>query len=194
MARTGIRPSAPEALKAKCCECCASYGDGRYLDCQVRSCPLYYRMPYRKLEPDLSWVFGKWTRSHRNHRLALGLSEEEYIKQHIYGLRGKIKLGFPAVFRAKCYRCCNDFFDGRVDCNIRDCSLYYWMPYRKSTPKLDWIFDLPYTRKHNERRILENLSREEYIQRYIAKVIEDDDDTEDEPEEPRPIRKVRRLL
>lgn len=185
MGRTGIRPSASEALKAKCCECCAAYGDGRYTDCEVRSCPLYHRMPYRKSQPDFHWVYGKWTRSHVQARLALGLSEEEYIAQHIIMPNGKIKLGFPALFRAKCYRCCNDFYDGRVDCNITDCPIYYWMPYRKNIPTLDWHFDLPYTKRHNERRILENLTREQYIQKYIAKVA---------IEEPRRIIKVRRLL
>jgi len=195
MARTGIRPSAPEALKAKCCECCASYGDGRYADCEVRICPLYYRMPYRKHKPDFSWIFGKWTKSHRQQRIALGLTEQQYIDNHIIKPNGKISLGFPTLFRAKCYRCCNDFYDGRVDCNMPDCSIYYWMPYRKHTPTLDWLFDLPYTRRHIERRILENLTREEYIAKYIAKTVQEElEDDDDDPEPPPRIRKVRRLL
>jgi len=185
MRRTGIRPPAPEALKAKCCECCAAYGDGRYTDCEVRLCPLYHRMPYRKTKPNFSWVFGKWTRRHHQNRLALALTEEQYIQQHIIRPNGKIALGFTTLFRAKCYRCCNDFYDGRVDCNIPDCPIYYWMPYRRDIARLDWLFDLPYTRRHNERRVLENLTREQYIQKYIAKV---------ETENQQPTRKVRKLL
>lgn len=169
MARTGIRPSAPEALKAKCCECCASYLDGRFIDCQTMSCPLYIRMPYRSHEPDLNWVFGKWTRRYRDHRLAINISKTDYINKYIYKESGKLNLGYPHLFRAKCYRCCGDFLDGRVDCNLRECSLYYWMPYRKETPKFNWIFDLPYTNRHKMRLLAENLTRNQYINLYIAK-------------------------
>jgi hypothetical protein len=33
----------------------ANFVDGRR-DCAMPSCPIYYWMPYRKLEPDLSWA------------------------------------------------------------------------------------------------------------------------------------------
>lgn len=193
MGRTGIRPPSPEALKAKCCECCASYGDGRYVDCEIRVCPLYHRMPYRNLTPDYSWVFDKWTQSYRHQQLALGLTEQQFIEHHIIRPDGKINIGFTKLFRAKCYRCCGNFFDGRVDCKMVNCSLYYWMPYRKHEPTLDWMFDLPYTRKHNDKMIIENLTRSEYINKYILKsnsVSEDDEESESTP----PPRKVRRLL
>ena len=35
-----------EAILAKCCRCQGLYADGKR-DCEVTSCPLYFRMPYR---------------------------------------------------------------------------------------------------------------------------------------------------
>ena len=117
------RPSLPEVFKAKCCECCAYYSDARYLDCGIRDCPMYFHMPYRKSQPDYSWVFGKWTSKHSKARLALGLSEAEYITRHIIKPNGKPTIGRIAMIRAKCYRCCGDFADGRIDCDIPGCTL-----------------------------------------------------------------------
>ena len=31
--------------------------------------------------------------------------------------------------RAKCAECSSDYADGRVDCEIEGCSLYWWQPY-----------------------------------------------------------------
>lgn len=31
--------------------------------------------------------------------------------------------------KSKCKDCMSDYVDGRLDCEIPDCSLYYWMPY-----------------------------------------------------------------
>ena len=31
---------------------------------------------------------------------------------------------------AKCKECCSDYIDGRLDCELSDCSLYFWMPYK----------------------------------------------------------------
>jgi hypothetical protein len=42
------------------------------------------------------------------------------------------------AIKAKCKDCMSDYVDGRLDCEIPDCSLYYWMPYgqlRKSRNK-----------------------------------------------------------
>ncbi len=33
--------------------------------------------------------------------------------------------------REKCKSCMCDYVDGRLDCEIEDCSLYFWMPYGK---------------------------------------------------------------
>ena len=43
------------AILAQCHECLGHYTDGLQ-DCENRRCSLYSWMPYRKLEPDLSWT------------------------------------------------------------------------------------------------------------------------------------------
>ena len=169
MPRTGIRPSVPEAIKALCCDCCAAYSDGRYSDCTIVQCPIYHKMPYRSLPPNYDWVFDGWTDQHEQKRRILRLSNLEYIEEHIIKPNGKLTIGSTSLFRAKCYDCCGNFYDGRYDCQVTKCPIYYWMPYRKLIPNLEWIFELPYTRKHNIKRKLENLTREEYILKYIAK-------------------------
>jgi hypothetical protein len=169
--KTGIRPPSSDAIRAKCCECRAGYADGRSFDCKVCKCPLYPKSKTRRLKPDFSWVFSKWRRSHEEKRQSLGLTQEQYIKKFVVKSNGKCSFGNPTLFRAKCYECCNNFVDGRVDCCMFDCSLYYWMPYREQEhiPDLNWLFDVQYTNKHRNRRIIENLSREEYIARFINK-------------------------
>lgn len=171
------RPSLPEAFKAKCCECCAYYADARRADCLIRDCPMYFHMPYRTHPPDYSWVFGKWTSKHSKARLAFGLSEAEYIEQHIIKPNGKPAIGRIAMIRAKCYRCCGDFYDRRQDCQIQGCTIYSWMPYREMEPTFDWIFDSTHTKKHNVRRMAEGLTRDEYLDKYLAnsRIVENDD-------------------
>lgn len=51
-------PPFRSAIEHKCHNCCAEYADG-HKDCEVPTCALYFFMPYRKLEPDLSWQ--SWT-------------------------------------------------------------------------------------------------------------------------------------
>jgi hypothetical protein len=36
-----------EAIKAKCCDCCGGYADGRF-SCEDPACPLFNYMPHRK--------------------------------------------------------------------------------------------------------------------------------------------------
>lgn len=45
--------SRKQAMLLKCWDCTGNYADGMK-DCEVRMCPLYQWMPYRKKEPDLS--------------------------------------------------------------------------------------------------------------------------------------------
>lgn len=170
MTKTGIRPPAPDAYKALCCICTCYYADGRYIDCEIQSCPFYIRFPRRLLTPDISWIFGKWSKKHESARRALGLTQKQYVDQYII-VDGKYKIGYTSMFRAKCFRCCAYFHDGRFDCEICDCPIYYWMPYRKLLPNLNWLFDLPYTRRHMEKARFERLTNDEYIQKYIAKPI-----------------------
>jgi|WetSurMetagenome_2_1015567.scaffolds.fasta_scaffold23149_2 hypothetical protein len=48
------RPSLKQAVLHKCHRCCGFYSDGRK-DCEITECPLYFFMPYREKEPDMSW-------------------------------------------------------------------------------------------------------------------------------------------
>ena len=50
-----MKPTRARSMRMKCAECMHWHADGLF-DCQVRSCPIYSWMPYRRLEPDLSWV------------------------------------------------------------------------------------------------------------------------------------------
>ena len=43
-----------------------------------------------------------------------------------------------AIF-SKCYECTNEYLDGRYDCEIPECPLYPYMPYKHNKPpKFDW--------------------------------------------------------
>ena len=39
----------------------------------------------------------------------------------------------------QCHMCMGHYADGKVDCEVVDCSLYPWMPYRKKEPDLKWL-------------------------------------------------------
>jgi len=34
------------------------------------------------------------------------------------------------AIKANCKDCMSDYQDGRLDCEIPSCSLYFWMPYK----------------------------------------------------------------
>jgi len=139
------------------------------------------------------WLFGKWRKSYEQQRRALGLTQEEYINQFIIKGKNKFNIGYTAMFRAKCFRCMGNFYDGRADCDIPSCPIYYWMPYREKDPDLNWLFDLPYTRKHRDRCKFDKISREEYIAKYIAKGDVEIEEPEDKDEKIVKVRKVRTL-
>lgn len=164
----GYRPSTNEAIKAKCCECCAQYDDGRK-DCEHFNCPLYYKMPYAKYHPEFDWIFVNTGNKYIKRFNISSLSKEEFIKTYIYDFdNGKIKIPVTHIIRAKCFSCCNNFRQpgiekGRIECSIKNCSLYYWAPYRKQFPEYDWMFDLNYTSRHRTQLLISNISREKYI-------------------------------
>lgn len=54
------------------------------------------------------------------------------------------------AMRAKCFDCCGDMIDGRVDCQIVKCPLYYWQPYRRLTPDLSWQEEGTHLRKNRQ--------------------------------------------
>lgn len=48
-------PTRTQACLETCHQCMGNYSDGKQ-DCENPRCPLYYFMPYRKLEADLWWM------------------------------------------------------------------------------------------------------------------------------------------
>ena len=60
-------------------------------------------------------------------RAKLAAGKNEYQK-FLEG--GKITLG--QAVKAKCFDCCGYYEDGKVDCGVRDCPLYPWMPFGKA--------------------------------------------------------------
>lgn len=49
------RPPKREIIRATCFKCMGDLADGRF-DCEVVDCPFYHWQPYRRLDPDFSWV------------------------------------------------------------------------------------------------------------------------------------------
>jgi hypothetical protein len=168
------RPSITEAIKAFCCECLNNYADRRR-DCENIKCPLYSRHQFRKKAPDLNWVFDNWSKKHQNKIERLKISKAEYITNFVWN-NNKSKVGTRDPLRAKCYYCMNGYLQvgeaGRIDCEITNCPIYFWMPYRKKEVCYNWMFDSTYTKKHERNRIILNVSRKEYIQILINKRLE----------------------
>lgn len=185
--KTGPRPSSTLAVKSKCCDCRGGYLDGRQVDCKVTRCPLYKKMPYRTNPPDYVWVFGKYTSRHINKMKEMKCGAIEYIKTNL--ANRKSWPGIGDMFRAKCFDCCNNFADKPVDkteeekggrgydCQVTECPLYWWQPYRKLTPSYDWILDLECNKKHETAMIINCMTREEYLESLLGT---DKDDAEDD--------------
>lgn len=71
-------------------------------------------------------------------RLAdLDLDDKSEDEIEVDDLRGP-RPGLREACRNKCFDCCGDMIDGRQDCQIVSCALYYWQPYRKLKPDLSW--------------------------------------------------------
>jgi hypothetical protein len=63
----------------------------------------------------------------------LAVGRNEYLR---YLNKETITMG--QAVKAKCFDCCAYYEDGKVDCTVRDCPLYPWMPFGKgkeSRPK-----------------------------------------------------------
>lgn len=60
---------------------------------------------------------------------------EEYRKKLKEGTvkktRDKNRPSATKAIKEKCYDCCSGYQDGKLDCAIETCSLYYFMPYGK---------------------------------------------------------------
>ena len=185
--KDGPRPSVTEAMRAMCFECTCDFADSRR-DCGVRSCPLYSRMPYRKKKPIWDWVFGLWTKRHRLAAEAKGMTACEYAEHMWKKGPGKYRVPPSQMMRAKCFRCMADFNPGggekgRVDCEIHDCPIYFWMPYRQGDVDLMWLFENGYTNKHRRRLDAEGLTEEEYIAKYIPHRSTSEDENDEDNDE-----------
>jgi len=180
------KPRRSECVRAKCFECCAQFDDGRH-DCEIRDCPLYPKMPYRKSTPKIGWLLqGRWSSKHRNRAHDEGLSLLEYVTTH-YVRNGKLYFSFVDMMRAKCFRCCNDYNQegnepGRIDCEVVGCPLYRYTPYRKLRPDYNWLFDSLHTTKHRERLVLMGITREEYVEQFFGITADDENEEENEEE------------
>jgi hypothetical protein len=77
--KTG-RPSMKEAILASCARCMGDYIDG--MDpCTDVTCPLYYWMPYRDQEPDLSWRTTSGHRRANRKQIRFELERAKYKRQ-----------------------------------------------------------------------------------------------------------------
>ena len=50
----------------------------------------------------------------------------------------KQRLSRVNAVKAKCLECIGYPADGRVDCQVTGCPLYYWQPYRELDPDTSW--------------------------------------------------------
>ena len=58
--------------------------------------------------------------------------KQEYIE---YLKTGK-RLSPVKAIKAQCYQCTNAYADKKIDCEIKECPLYPYMPYRKDKEKI----------------------------------------------------------
>ena len=69
-----------------------------------------------------------WIRE--NGKAAQG--KNEYLEY----LKNGQKLSPLKAIKANCYQCMNSYIDGKANCQIPDCPLYPYMPYRKDKAKV----------------------------------------------------------
>ena len=53
--------------------------------------------------------------------------KNEYLRY----LKGE-RISMGQAVKAKCFDCCAYYEDGKVDCGVKDCPLYPWMPFGKA--------------------------------------------------------------
>lgn len=173
-----VRPSMSEACRAKCFECTVDFADG-HVDCHHYSCPMYQRMPYRRNQPDYSWLFGTWSKRYRIEATRMGLLDNplEYARRKFSktGLVKDIRVPMSSMIRAKCFRCCGDYDQargekGRIVCGagpIKSCPIHYWTPYRNQVADLAWMFELEHTSKHRRAIAALGIDHKTYIQQLL---------------------------
>lgn len=58
-------------------------------------------------------------------------------KELLNYLRTGKRLTPTQAIKAQCYCCGNFYLDGKIDCQMTDCPLYTFMPYRKDKPAME---------------------------------------------------------
>ena len=64
------------------------------------------------------------------------IAQNKKIKK--YKARDPNRPSMPRAIRMKCYDCMGKESDGKNDCEIRHCPLYYWQKHRKFEPDMSW--------------------------------------------------------
>ena len=68
---------------------------------------------------------------------------EKYLERVRNGMVVKVKRpSLKKAILAKCKDCSCDYVDGRLDCEMKSCVLYYWMPYGKLRKKRDELSEI----------------------------------------------------
>lgn len=74
------------------------------------------------------------------------------LKKHLSGK----KLSYKQALLAKCYECTGGYVDGKMDCKIPDCSIYWYMPFGeawKNRSKKLWLsVKSPFQRRNKEKQ------------------------------------------
>jgi len=52
----------------------------------------------------------------------------------------------------RCHECMGGYQDGHADCEIPDCALYAWMPYRRLEPDIGFLEYSPRGTGHRQRK------------------------------------------
>ncbi|MCP1661865.1 hypothetical protein J2T61_000529 [Methanocalculus sp. AMF5] len=52
-------------------------------------------------------------------------------REYLIFLRRERRLKRDEAIKAKCYDCCNFYYDQAVDCGVKSCALYTYTPYRR---------------------------------------------------------------
>jgi len=83
------------------------------------------------------------------------------------------------AMRAQCFICCGDMLDGRIDCEIVTCPIYYWQPYAKLEPDLSWQQTGSHLQK-NRKALREGLKRGAPADLDIDTDMDEDEDEADD--------------
>jgi hypothetical protein len=81
------------------------------------------------------------------------------------------------ALRCLCFECCGDMVDGRIDCEITTCPVYYWQPYREHDPDFTWRTEGSHLQK-NRRALRERMKERNAGEDDLALAEEEGDDND----------------